>query len=227
MLKRLLLICTLAFALNSQAQFEIEHDTLYAMGFAGTSFTSFVDLEAHSKIKHTSMSQETIKWVRTTNTLQSSDWTSAVCDIISCRGVEVDTGSFQISGMDSGSLSFHFYPKNVRGTGTMVVRFFRESNPMDYHDVVIFCQAWKPTSINAVDNELTSVYPNPCANMISVNNSVIANGYYSILNSFGQTISASEYVNGMTISTADLSSGVYTIVIKDGVNTSAKQFVKE
>lgn len=227
MLKRLLLICTLAFALNSQAQFEIEHDTLYALGYAGTSFTSFIDLEAHSKIKHTAMSMETIKWVRTTNSLQSSEWTSAVCDIISCRGPEVDTGSFQISGMDSGSLSFHFYPKNVNGTGTMVVRFFRESNPMDYHDVVIFCQAWKPTSINTVANELTSVYPNPCANMISVNNSIIANGTYTILNSFGQVISNNEFVNGMTISTADLSAGVYTIVIKDENNTSTKQFVKQ
>jgi hypothetical protein len=227
MLKRLLLICTLAFALNSQAQFEIEHDTLYALGYAGKTASSFVDLEAHSKIKHTAMSQETIKWVRTTNTLQSSEWTSAVCDIISCRGTEVDTGSFQISGMDSGSLSFHFYPKNVRGTGTMVVRFFRENNPMDYHDVVIMCQAWTATSVNTISSELTSVYPNPCAAMISVNNSVIANGTYSILNSFGQTISTSEFVNDMTISTADLSSGVYTIIIKDGVNTSAKQFVKE
>ena len=227
MLKRILLICTLAFAVSSQAQFKIEHDTLYAYGYASKTAGAFVDLEAHSKIKHTAMSQETIKWVRTTNTLQSTEWTSAVCDILSCRGVEVDTGSFQLSGMDSGSLSFHFYPKNVRGSGKMIVRFFRENNPMDYHDVVILCQAWKPTSINAISNELTSVYPNPCATMISVNNSVIANGTYSILNSFGQVISTNEYVNGMTISTADLSSGVYTIIIKDGVNTAAKQFVKE
>jgi hypothetical protein len=227
MLKRILLICTLAFAVSMQAQFEIEHDTLHALGFAGKTAGSFVDLEAHTKIKHTAMSQETIKWVRTTNTLQSTEWTSAVCDILSCRGVEVDTGSFQISGMDSGGLSFHFYPKNVRGTGTMVVRFFRENNPMDYHDVVILCQAWTATSLANVSHEMTSVYPNPCAGMISVNNSVIANGTYSILNSFGQTISSNEYVNGMTISTADLSSGVYTIIIKDAVNTAAKQFVKE
>ena len=55
----------------------------------------------------------------------------------------------------------------------------------------------------------------------------LSNGTYSILNSFGQTIRTNEYVNGMTISTDDLSSGVYTIIIKDGVNTSAKQFVKE
>jgi hypothetical protein len=227
MLKRLLLVCTLAFAIQSQAQFVIEHDTLHAFGYAGTSASSFVDLEAHSKIKHTAMSQETIKWVRTTNTLQSSEWTSAVCDIVSCRGTEVDTGSFQISGMDSGSLSFHFYPKNINGTGTMIVRFFRENNPMDYHDVVVLCQAWKPTSINTVSSELTSVFPNPSANMISVNNSVIANGTYTILNSFGQIISSNTFVNGMTISTADLSSGVYTIVIKDDNNTSTKQFVKQ
>src|SRR5574343_573434 len=107
MLKRLLLVCTLAFAVNSQAQFEIEHDTLYALGYAGNSASSFIDLVAHSKIRHTAMSMETIKWVRTTNTLQSSEWTSAVCDIVSCRGTEVDTVSFQGVCMESGAVCGH------------------------------------------------------------------------------------------------------------------------
>jgi len=227
MLKRFLLICTMAFAISASAQFEIDDDTLYAYGYAGANSSSFADLYTHTKLKHTAMSMETIKWTRTTNSLPTTDWTSAVCDIISCRGVEVDTGSFQIGNLDSGELSFHFYPKNIRGNATMVVRFYRESNPMDYADVTIMCQAWKALRVETVDSDLLSVYPNPSKDFITVNNSVVSSGEYQILNSYGQIVATNTFVNGMTISTTDLSSGVYSIVVRNGDESFTKQFIRE
>lgn len=227
MLKRIILFCAIAFAFNAKAQFTIDDDTLYAYGFAGTSSSSFVDLYAHSVIRHTSMSNETIKWVRTTNSLQDTNWTSAVCDIVSCRGPEVDTGSFQISNMDTGELSFHFYPEDVNGTGTMVVRFYRESNPTEYHDVVILCTAWKPVSIRMIEGLSTAIYPIPASKNIIVTNSLIKEGRYEVLNSLGQVISKGTYADGMNIDIDALESGVYSLMVTDGINGAVKQFIKE
>src|SRR5690606_7011963 len=116
-------------------------------GFAPMNSSEFVDLNAEVHIKSLSISGERISWVRTIEDLPDTSWTSAVCDIVSCRGPEVDTGSFYFEPLDSGILSFHFYPTVNAGKGQMTVKFYRDNNPLEFVEIVTFIHAWKPVSI--------------------------------------------------------------------------------
>jgi len=214
-------------AFSAKAQFKVTNDSLYAYGYAGTSSSSFVDLEAETHIYNLSFNAEVIKWVRTTNQLPSSEWTSAVCDIVACRGSDVDTGSFVFNPGDSGILFFHFYTKNVNASGKMVVRFSRAANPLDYVDVVTFATAWKPVGINPVNTAVTSIAPNPAKNTVVFTNTLIASGQIEIYNAMGQIVLSMDYTNGMQLDIQNLSSGIYTLKISDDLNTSISKIIKE
>lgn len=227
MLKRILLICTIVFSMSAKAQFTIDHDTIYALGYAANSSSGFADIYEHTILRHTGIGQETIKWVRTQNNLPDPKWTSAVCDIISCRGPQEDTGSFQITGSDTGLLSFHFYPINVRGTGTMTVKFYRASNPMEFSEVVVIGQAWKAVAINAPKALSLSVYPNPANDHLFVSQTEINKGRYEIMDANGKLILSADFVSGQSIDIALLESGLYTLRLIGDNQVAVQTFVKE
>lgn len=212
---------------KAQSQFRIENDTLYAYDFAGKTPTSFVDIIAQTHIYQTGTSSDLIQWVRSTNQLPNPAWESAVCDIVACRGTDVDTGSFLFEAGDSGKLSFHFYTKNSNASGKMVVRFSRVSNPLEYTDVVIFATAWKPVGINAINNSVTSSTPNPAQNIITISNDLIENGQLELYNAMGQLILSMDYVNNMSVNLEGLMSGIYIVKVADSSQTSFSRIVKE
>jgi hypothetical protein len=214
-------------SLSAKAQFHIEDDTLYTYGFAGMTSSDFVDIEAETKIHHLSSTPEIIKWVRTENQLPSTDWTSAVCDIISCRSADTDTGSFLFNGNDSGNLYFHFYTKNVNASGKMVVRFSRASDPLQYRDVVTFITAWKPVGINSLTASTTRSFPNPAKNEVTFSNDRIDAGRIEIYNAIGQVVSQKDFTNNMTVDIRDFAPGVYTVKISNTEYSSVSRIVKQ
>jgi hypothetical protein len=81
MLKRITFIFVVGLAsLSVKAQFKMEHDTLYAYGFAGTDIQNEVMADVH--IISTSSTAELIKWKRIVNQLPDPKWSSAICDIL-------------------------------------------------------------------------------------------------------------------------------------------------
>lgn len=227
MLKRILLICTISLSVGANAQFTIDEDTLHAYGYAAPSALDFADIFGHTILRHQGGAVETIKWVRTDNTLPDAQWSSAICDIINCRAPEVDTGSFQIGGTDTGALSFHFYPKNIRGEGSMTVRFSRASNPLEFVDVVVLCQAWKATSITSVNNSSPILYPNPAVNTLKVELPEIEQGNLEIMDFTGKVVFSGTYVSGQIIDINSLESGAYTLRISNAETVATQQFIKE
>jgi hypothetical protein len=228
MFKRITFIFVFVLAsLSAKAQFKIESDTLYAYGYAGTSASDFIDIEAETHIYNLSLGSEVIKWVRTVNQLPDPAWTSAVCDIVSCKGTDVDTGSFLFDPNDTGKLYFHFYTKNVNASGKMVVRFSRAANPLDYVDVVSFVTAWKPLSIDKISNSITNVVPNPAKNSVIFNNDKIEHGKIEILNTLGQVVLSTDFDNHMTVDIRDYNTGIYTVKISNASYTSVSRIVKE
>ncbi len=226
MLKRILLLCTILSSVAASAQFTIDDDTLYAYGYVAASSSGFADVYGHTKVRHTGIGSETIKWVRTDNTLPDAEWTSAVCDIISCRGPQEDTGSFQISGDDSGVLSFHFYPKNIRGNGSMTVKFYRADNPLEFSEVVIICQAWKELSLNNESAGSFLVYPNPGKDQLLIQ-STFATAKIEILDLNGRVVLTTQYEAGKTIDISALSSGLFTIRLVADKQVLVQTFIKE
>lgn len=228
MLKKYIVIFVIGLStLPVKAQFKIVNDTLYCYAFAGTSPSSFIEIFGETHIIHTGSTAEVIKWVRTVNQLPDPTWTSAVCDIESCKPPEVDTGSFVFEPGDTGYMSFHFYTKNVSASGKMVVRFSRASNPLEYVDIVTFGTTWKPVSINQVTNSITSSTPNPAQNTITFNNNLIEQGKLEIYNAIGQVMAIMDYNNNMTVNIVDLPSGIYTVRISDALYTSFSRIIKE
>ncbi|MCC6818351.1 MAG: T9SS type A sorting domain-containing protein [Bacteroidia bacterium] len=226
MLKRILLLCIFVSSITAKAQFTIDDDTLYAYGYVAPTSLGYADIFEHTVLRHQGGAIETIKWIRTDNTLPDPAWESAICDIINCRAPEVDTGSFQIGGTDTGELSFHFYPKNIRGTGTMTIRFFRESNPLDYSEVVINCQAWKAASIGSISNEALTVYPNPVIDVIHINHPEIISGMIELIDISGRIVYSASVIEGQPIDISNLESGIYTIRLTGENGVAIKQFIK-
>mgnify|MGYP002861351337 CR=1 FL=1 len=227
MLKRILLLCTIIASISARAQFTIDDDTLYAYGYVASSSSGFADVYGHTIVRHTGMGSETIKWVRTDNTLPDAEWTSAVCDIISCRGPEVDTGSFQIGNQDTGNLSFHFYPKNIRGNGSMKVKFYRADNPLEFVEVVIMCQAWQATSVNSTSALSLHVYPNPVKDQLFVQ-SDISVAKLEITDATGRLVLTDNWLNnGQSVDISALVSGIYTIRLIGDNQVYVQNFVKE
>ncbi len=227
MFKKITFLLMMVSALNARAQFTIDDDTLYTYGFAGTQSTDFVDLWAHTVIRSTNASPETILWNRINNNLPDVNWGSAICDIISCRTPEVSLDSFTFAnGGDTGVLSFHFYTKNINGEAWMTVRFSRASNPMEFKDVVINCKAWKPVGITTPGLKSLNIYPNPASNLIKIDNREIGNASLKVYNSLGQIVMELPFLETISLDIAGLNSGIYTVKI-EGVNGIAvSTFIK-
>lgn len=227
MIKKLLIVIIFLVALQANAQFKIVNDTLYGYGFAGKNSTDFVEIIGETHIIHLGTVPEIIKWVRTVNEFPDPAWTSAVCDIVSCRPPEVDTGSFLFEAGDTGYMSFHFYVKNIKGTGKMVVRFSRANNPSEYVDLVTYGTAWGPLSVNGINTAVTFSSPNPVHDVVNFNNSHIQEGNLEIYNNMGQLIDKMDYYSNISLNLINYPSGIYVIKISNSSFTSFSRIIKE
>lgn len=228
MFKKITFLFVLLSSLSAHAQFTIDEDTLYISGPAGIDSNEFIDIYAHTVIRNTGGNLQSIIWTRLVNDLPSPKWTSAICDIISCRAPEVGNDSFTfISSGDTGILSFHFYSKNIPGTGYMTVRFARANNPLEFEDVVINATAWHPVGIKNYNILQISVYPNPAKNSIEFVNAAIGSGNIQIYNTLGQLVKTSDFNERIVLDIQDLDAGIYTVRIVGENGVSSTTFIKE
>lgn len=227
MFKKITLIIIALVGLNANAQFTIDEDTLYAFGYVGATPSDFSDIYAHTVIRSQAPQPETIKWNRFNVSLPSTEWSTAICDILSCRGPEISSDSFGFNGAgDTGILSFHFYTKNIRGNGTITVRFSRALNPLDYVDVVIISQGWAPTGLSASLRASSNVYPNPVLDFVKVYNPLVGKGSLSVYNAQGQLMLENDFENTSNLDVSSFESGLYTIVIHGENGSTSSTFVK-
>lgn len=227
MFKKITLIIIALVGLNANAQFSIDEDTLYAYGFVGASSSDFSDIYAHTVIRSKAPAPETVKWNRFNVSLPSTEWSTAICDILSCRGPEISSDSFAFSGAgDTGILSFHFYTKNIRGNGSFVVRFSRANNPLDFKDVYINAQGWAPTGVSSSMRTLLNVYPNPVNDFVNINNPLIGKADLKVYNAQGQLVFESAFENSAKVDVSNFTSGLYTIVVQGEKGSTSSTFVK-
>lgn len=227
MFKKITLIIIALVGLNANAQFTIDEDTLYAYGFVGASSSDFSDIYAHTVIRSKAPAPETVKWDRFNVSLPSTEWSTAICDILSCRGPEISSDSFAFSGAgDTGILSFHFYTKNIRGNGSFVVRFSRANNPLDFKDVYINAQGWAPTGVSSSMRTLLNVYPNPVNDFVNINNPLIGKADLKVYNAQGQLVFESAFENSAKVDVSNFTSGLYTIVVQGEKGSTSSTFVK-
>lgn len=212
MFKKITFIISFVLIVTNQlsAQISFKDTVLYK-----ADFTTESDIYANTWIYNLSNSTDTISWNRVTNELGDAAWESAVCDIIQCHGTDVNSNTFEMGSGDSGYLSFHFYPKSKRGSGKMVVNFFRASRPFEGINVTMTIDVWGAVNVKAVKTTVTDLYPNPSNHTIQIKNELIAKGQLMLFNAQGQLVDQKDYVSGETIDISKYPSGVYNITIKD------------
>jgi len=227
MFRKITLIIIALVGLNANAQFTIDEDTLYAFGFVGATSADFSDIYAHTVIRSKAPSPETIKWNRFNVVLPSAEWSTGICDILSCRGPEIGSDSFTFNKAgDTGILSFHCYAKNIRGNGSFTVRFARANNPLDFKDVYINVQGWAPTGVSSSMRTLINVYPNPVNDYVNINNPLIGKADLKVYNAQGQIVYESAFENNARVDVSSFSSGLYTIVVQGEKGSTSTTFVK-
>ncbi len=227
MFRKITLIIIALVGLNANAQFTIDEDTLYAFGFVGATSADFSDIYAHTVIRSKAPSPETIKWNRFNVVLPSAEWSTGICDILSCRGPEIGSDSFTFNKAgDTGILSFHCYAKNIRGNGSFTVRFARANNPLDFKDVYINVQGWAPTGVSSSMRTLINVYPNPVNDYVNINNPLIGKADLKVYNAQGQIVYESGFDHNARVDVSSFSSGLYTIVVQGEKGSTSTTFVK-
>ena len=227
MFRKITLIIIALVGLNANAQFTIDEDTLYAFGFVGATSADFSDIYAHTVIRSKAPSPETIKWNRFNVVLPSAEWSTGICDILSCRGPEIGSDSFTFNKAgDTGILSFHCYAKNIRGNGSFTVRFARANNPLDFKDVYINVQGWAPTGVSSSMRTLINVYPNPVNDYVNINNPLIGKADLKVYNEQGQIVYESGFDHNARVDVSSFSSGLYTIVVQGEKGSTSTTFVK-
>ena len=200
---------------------------MYAFGFVGATSADFSDIYAHTVIRSKAPSPETIKWNRFNVVLPSAEWSTGICDILSCRGPEIGSDSFTFNKAgDTGILSFHCYAKNIRGNGSFTVRFARANNPLDFKDVYINVQGWAPTGVSSSMRTLINVYPNPVNDYVNINNPLIGKADLKVYNAQGQIVYESAFENNARVDVSSFSSGLYTIVVQGEKGSTSTTFVK-
>ncbi len=228
MFKKITFLLISAMAFSANAQFTIDEDTLYAYGFAAPNSTDFVDIYAHTVIRSTNSQSEAINWNRVNVSYPNPGWTTAICDIISCRAPEVSSDSFRfMNGGDTGILSFHFYTKNFNGEGWMTVRFSRVDFPLQYVDVVINAKAWNPVGIQSVYSNVNRLYPNPAKTNLHIENAKAENGSMRVYNQMGQILCEIPFALSADLDVSSFQSGVYTIQVVTSNETYTSRFIKE
>lgn len=210
----------LLIGLTANAQFIVDSDTLLAEGQS----TEF-ELVAPSKISNLSSLPDTIVWTRTVNDIPSN-WTSAVCDINQCFGVSVSTAEFILPPNSVEAMSYHFYPASNSGTGTMIVRLERKSNPSIYLDIVIYCQSYG-LSVKDISNHQLNVFPNPATDFISIGSESIKEGTFEITNLLGEKLISNSYAIAQKIDISTLPKGIYFITIQNENSIASRKLVIE
>ena len=210
------------------AQITLDDDSLKANGFSGVDANDYIDLSAHTMIRNTRNSPDTIIWVRTVNVLQSGVWTSAVCDINQCWQATVNTAEFILKAKDSGNLSFHFYPVNVCGNGKMTVQFYRKSNPLTITSIEIKSRAWCLNSnVSILSKTNLIIFPNPASSTFALSSESINSGILSLYTLEGKLVSQTNYLSGSLINSSNLASGVYLVLYSNGIETIKHKLIIE
>lgn len=215
-------VCAFCVSFSAKAQFSLDDDSLFTDGYVA----SFTDMYAHTYIRNTTNDTDVIVWNRTLNALPTGNWSSAICDINTCYGPTVSSMEFELAPKAVGEISFHFYTGMDKGTGKMIVRFTRKSDPNYFIDVYVNCQAYG-LGVSSLQKENFTVYPNPASTMITIGNSAIQEGTFEISNMLGEVVLTNSFSKLQKVDVSILPKGIYSIAIRNADAAASSKLVIE
>lgn len=192
-----------AFSVSANGQITFEKGTNTVNGYSNE-----FDIPVHDKL--TNNSQETeFRWVRTINTL-TTGWDNAVCDIVQCHDVSVDSSDFSLPKGEVSEFIVHFYPDNKAGEGDVTIRVFAVNDPAVSSSAKFTTRVW---GLGApVFSAKTAVYPNPAKDILSIINEPAAKVCH-IYSLNGSLLLSQNIENTSTVNISALPAGLYVAEI--------------
>ena len=129
---------------------------------------------------------------------------------------------YEIDGCSSGDAS-----AEIRLDSGMYYLTIAGKGLTDKGDYTLDIKRIPGLSVPSIDNSSISIYPNPAKDRITVNCTNARIESYTIINTFGQSVS-SGLLNNHTVDIELLPKGSYilSLIVQGGVNTFYKRFVK-
>ena len=193
-----------------------------------------MDITSYFVIHVTTGSSLNIRLVRR-NVNTPSGWQTAMCDIHTCYGSNVDTTPYwPYSGNSYDTGSAHFYGDSIAGSGSFTIRAEVQGSS-EFHEITVGAVVWplgiKPISSTVSEFKLNQNYPNPFNPTTKIVFSLPKSDYtdlriYDIL---GREVAvlASGFVNAgeyeVEWDARNLSSGIYYYRLKTPDNVAVKK----
>lgn len=170
----------------------------------------------------------TLKWEKVSENIPSA-WEASVCDNKICYTSLIDSGTMNpVNPADSGLLLLHITPHVNYGTAIVRYAVWDIANP-DFRDTLTYILSVNNfTAVNEINilSDL-SIYPNPAFDNINIETNLQTAFIFSIIDFTGNEIRKGfSEENSISLSTEELSSGVYFIQIKSKDNVFTKKFIK-
>jgi hypothetical protein len=156
-----------------------------------------------------------------------AQWSSAICDNISCWDVGVGRNNIVIAEGDSSLLDLHVYPAATPGSGTISIAVWTGTDSANADTIVYNLNAW-PASVNNVKkDEKLLVYPNPARGSITLSFETSETVKVEIYDVLGKLVKTGYHsTRTSSINIEDLHVGLYVIRVYEKDQTYSKTFKK-
>ena len=107
-------------------------------------------------------------WQRTQHDFPA-EWTSSICDEMTCYDWRLDTYTFRLGPGDSSKLDVHFYPANTKGEGSVTLKVYMEGDSSNYVSGTYYLSTWglSANGSQLISNDI-SFYPNPVKDQLNI-----------------------------------------------------------
>ncbi|MDT3740199.1 MAG: T9SS type A sorting domain-containing protein [Candidatus Kapabacteria bacterium] len=170
----------------------------------------------------------TLKWEKVSENIPSA-WEASVCDNKICYASLIDSGTMNpVNPADSGLLLLHITTHVNYGTAIVRYAVWDIANPAFRDTLTYILSVNNFSTVSEINNlNALSIYPNPAFDNINIQTNLQTAFIFSIIDITGNEIRKGfSEVNSISLSTEELSSGVYFIQIKSKNNVFTKNFIK-
>ena len=174
------------------------------------------------KINNNTSSLIIMRWVRVQQDMPGN-WTSSVCDNVTCHPETTDSALFSLPPNSNNSIFLHFYPANTPGIGTVKIRVYNTTNPSE-SALLTFIGDATSAGITEKGKMTMDIFPNPAKDKLIIN---VANNQKAlnvgIFNALGQEVKSVNFMDvqkNITVNISELPDGYYFVRIKDTTGNS-------
>lgn len=156
----------------------------------------------------------------------SQNWDVAICDNNLCYDASVNTQNFDLA-IDStfDVFAVHVYFNGEKGESLTRVIIYSTESSFDRDTSYYSTNCW-PSSVQSINDQIASIYPNPASESININPQSKKNFNISLKNNLGQVVYELNNAFGETeINLTNVASGTYYFLYQE--EGSKTLFVKK